>query len=114
MSAQAQLAEHVIDLLADWGDVHARRMFGGVGLFQEARMFGLIFNGRLYFRVAPAVAGTDSERAFGYQRGERWVRLPYLRIDAEALEHPETLARLADAAWLAAGTKQRTRKGVSA
>lgn len=114
MSAQPQLAEHVIDQLADWGEVRARRMFGGVGLFHEARMFGLIFSGQLYFRVNRAAAEADSERAFGYQRGQRWVRLPYLRIDAEALEHPEALARLADAAWLAAGTKQRTRKGVSA
>lgn len=112
MSARGQLAEHVVDLLVDCGEVCARRMFGGVGLFLEGRMFGLIFDEQLYFRATSAEV--DSERAFGYQRGERRVRLPYLRIDAVALEDPEALARLAHVAWLAAGTKQRTRKGVSA
>lgn len=114
MSAQAQLAEHVIDLLADWDEVRAKRMFGGVGLFRNGRMFGLIFDEQLYLRSAGAIAEADNERAFGYHRAGRWVQLPYLRVDAEALEHPEALACLADAAWQAAGTQQRTRKGVSA
>lgn len=113
MSEQPQLAEHVIDLLANWGEVRAKRMFGGVGLFRDDRMFGLIFDGQLYFRVDRATAEADCERAFGYQRGQRWVRLPYLRVDAETLESPEALASLAGAAWLAAGTRQRTSKGAN-
>lgn len=114
MSGQLQLAEHVGDLLANWGEVRAGRMFGGIGLFRDARMFGLIFDGQLYFRVDRAAAEAESERAFSYQRGQRRVRLPYLRVDPETLERPEALARLAEAAWRAAPIKQRTRKGASA
>lgn len=114
MNASTQLADHVVDLLSDWGAVSARRMFGGIGLFCEARMFGLIFDGQLYFRADADAARSESERAFVYYRTGRRVRLPYLRVDAEALEQPGTFARLALAAWLAAGTKQRTRKGASA
>lgn len=113
MNPQAQLAEHVADLLVDWGEVRAKRMFGGIGLFRNDRMFGLIFDEQLYFRVDGAIAKADHERAFGYQRAGRRIQLPYLRVDAETLESPEALASQAGAACQAAGTKQRTRKGAN-
>lgn len=113
MIQETELAEYVKDLLAGWGAVHAKRMFGGIGLFLDARMFGLIFDGQLYFRVDRATAA-KSEHAFGYRRGNHWIRLPYVRVNAEALEEAARIQSLAEAAWLAAGRKQDTSTGAKA
>jgi DNA transformation protein len=40
-----------LDQLLELDDVEARRMFGGYGLYQDETFFGIIHNGRLYFKV---------------------------------------------------------------
>jgi TfoX/Sxy family transcriptional regulator of competence genes len=41
----------VIDHFPAWASSKARRMFGGRGLYWKEQIFGLIDEGRLYFRV---------------------------------------------------------------
>lgn len=41
---------HVLDLLAEWDDVSARRMFSGQGLFFHGLMFAIIFDDVLYLK----------------------------------------------------------------
>ncbi len=40
-----------LDLFANVGPVSARRMFGGVGLFSEGVMFGLIDDGTIFLKT---------------------------------------------------------------
>jgi len=47
----------VIDQLGALGAVDARSMFGGKGLYWGDQIFGLIDEGRLYFRVSEGTAG---------------------------------------------------------
>jgi TfoX/Sxy family transcriptional regulator of competence genes len=47
----------VIDQLSSLGTVEARSMFGGKGLYWKDQIFGLIDDGRLYFRVSEGTAG---------------------------------------------------------
>jgi DNA transformation protein len=49
----------VLDQLQELPDLECRAMFGGHGLYQEERFFGIIFKGRLYFK-------TDAESADPY------------------------------------------------
>jgi DNA transformation protein len=44
----------VLELLAPLGPVSARRMFGGVGLFHNGMMFGLIAREELFLKVGDA------------------------------------------------------------
>ncbi len=46
----------VIDQLRGLGVVEARAMFGGKGLYWKEQIFGLIDEGRLYFRVSETTA----------------------------------------------------------
>jgi DNA transformation protein len=40
-----------LDLLSGMGSIEARRMFGGVGLYAGAVMFGLIDDGRIFLKT---------------------------------------------------------------
>ncbi|TKB72707.1 MAG: TfoX/Sxy family protein [Nitrospira sp.] len=43
--------DFVLDQLADLHGVNARAMFGGYGLYQGGDFFGIIHEGRLYFKT---------------------------------------------------------------
>lgn len=42
------LADHVVELLSNEGEIVARRMFGGFGIFGSGLMFALIADGILF------------------------------------------------------------------
>ncbi len=44
------LTTHVLDLLAPWAEVNARRMFGGIGLFAHGLMFAIIIDDVLFMK----------------------------------------------------------------
>lgn len=43
--------DSLLDLLAPLGDVTARKMFGGYGVYKETIMFGLVSQNRFYIRT---------------------------------------------------------------
>lgn len=99
---------HVIDLLADWWHVDARRMFSGYGLFRDGLMFGIVIRDVLYLKTDDDNRG-DYEAAgmtpFHYQRGARRIALGYHEVPAAALDDGETLAAWAQKAYAAAVRK---------
>ena len=98
MAVSPEFSGFVLEQLGDLDGVSARRMFGGVGLFCQGVMFGLIASDRLYFKVGVGNRG-DYEDAgcapFTYTtgKGERGVLSYY--------EAPDFLMDDADemAAW---------------
>ena len=42
MPISDEFVDYVIDQLSAWGEVSARKMFGGAGLYRDGTMFGLI------------------------------------------------------------------------
>ena len=46
--------DFVLDQLGDLRDVTCRAMFGGYGLYRNGIFFGIIHDGRLYFKVCKA------------------------------------------------------------
>jgi DNA transformation protein len=55
MSESAADMAFACDLFSGMGPVTARRMFGGVGLYAGAVMFGLIDDGRIYLKTDAAL-----------------------------------------------------------
>jgi DNA transformation protein len=55
MSESAADMAFACDLFSGMGPVTARRMFGGVGLYAGAVMFGLIDDGRIYLKTDEAL-----------------------------------------------------------
>lgn len=46
-----EFTDFVVESLEPLGPVQGRRMFGGAGIFCDGLMFGLIADGRLFFKV---------------------------------------------------------------
>jgi DNA transformation protein len=70
MTVSNGFLEYIIDQLAKWGDVTAKRMFGGAGLYCDGKMFGLVSN--------------------------RPTILSYYEVPGDIVEDPEELIEWAD------------------
>lgn len=110
------------DLFAPVGPVAVRRMFGGLGIYREGRIFGLVIRDELYLKVdaetIEAFRAAPSE-PFVYDNGRKTVQMPYWRLppdaydDSAVLEHYAGLALGASARAPAPkrARKPATRKG---
>ncbi|MFY3746521.1 TfoX/Sxy family protein [Anaeromyxobacter sp. Red801] len=98
MAISPSFVDHAVDLLSALGPVQARRMFGGVGLYCDGLMFGLLDGDELFLK-------TDGEtRPWFLEAGCRmWIypgmyETSYYRPPDEAHEDAEAMlpwARLA-------------------
>lgn len=94
--------EHVIELMPIPGDVVARRMFGGIGLFHDGIMFGIIDEGKLFFK-------TDSHNRAEFEskglppltfkkKDGSSVTLSYHQCPEAALQRQDTMSPWAESA----------------
>ena len=123
MRAHGKFTTYLLDLLTPLGGVSARSMFGGVGLFHNGMMFGLIAREELFFKVGEAnrPAYEDAgEAPFTYDTKNGSHTLgSYWRCPPDVLDDPELLrawARPAIEAALAAARKKptaRPKKGIA-
>jgi len=84
-------------------------MFGGYGIFHQGKMFALVADSRLYFKV------DDSTRqAFEVAGSARFRSMPYYEVPGDVMEDPGGFRRWALAA-IAAGDAAfpRKRRGAS-
>ena len=112
-----KLTAFVLELLEPLGAVSARRMFGGVGLFHDGMMFGLIARDELFLKVGDGNRSqyeSAGEAPFSYEtkHGPHTIG-SYWRCPPDLLDDPEKFqawARKAmDAAFVAARGKPRLR-----
>lgn len=100
MAVSDEFTDYVIDQLAAWGEVSARRMFGGAGLYCDGTMFGLISDDVAYLKV------DDTNREDFVKAGAlpfnpypdkvKTAVMSYYEIPADVLENPDELARWAE------------------
>ena len=98
----------VIDQLHGLGVVEARAMFGGKGLYWKEQIFGLIDEGRLYFRVSETTA--QRYGALGSKPFEPWpghVMKGYYELPASILEDVDEAVAWAREAWSLPRAKRR-------
>jgi DNA transformation protein len=80
----------VLDQLADLRGVTCRAMFGGYGLYNSARFFGIIHEDRLYFKVTPTTLpayrehGMKSFRPNVKQRLKSYYEVPIHVVEDSA------------------------------
>jgi DNA transformation protein and related proteins len=95
----------VLDQLSGAGDIVARKMFGGVGLYCDGIFFGLIARDELYLKV------DDSTRAAFVAEGarpfkpyaDRPVTMQYYSVPVSVLESAPELVRWIERAVAVAG-----------
>ena len=91
--------------------VHARSMFGGVGIYAGDLFFALIADDTLYLKVDESNRPDFERRGMGPFRpyGEGGEAMQYYQVPAELLEDAEALRPWAEGAIAAAGPKKTKR-----
>jgi DNA transformation protein len=99
MAVSEGFLKYVLDLLSGLGNVSARRMFGGAGLYCEGKMFGLIADDVVYLKVDDSnredFLKAGSVPFNPYPEKEKATVMSYYQIPTEVLENREELARWA-------------------
>jgi DNA transformation protein and related proteins len=109
--ADDSITEFVIDQLRSLGPVEARSMFGGRGLYWREMIFGLVDEGRVYFRVGESTVERYREK--GSKPFEPWpghIMAGYWELPADVLEDADEAAGWAKEAWSLPRTNPRKKK----
>jgi len=109
---QNQNITYLLELMQSVGEVYARPMFGGHGVFLDKLMFGLIADGVLYLKADAESRITFEQRhlpAFSYMKKGKAFSLGYFQAPESALEDPDEMARWAQQAYSVA-LKARAKK----
>ena len=117
MPKRSEFVDYLLEQLAPLGEVSAKSMFGGWGIYHEGRMFALVADDTIYLKVDD-VNRADFEREnlqpFRYAGTDREVAvMSYYQPPAAALDDRELLcewARQGLAAAERAAAKKKPRK----
>jgi DNA transformation protein len=104
------LKSFVLDQLSTLPDLRTKAMFGGHGLYQADRFFGILMEGRLYFKVDDTSRAAFVERGMGpftYEKARRTLAMNYFEVPPDVLENPEELVPWANRAIQAAVASAR-------
>ncbi len=94
--ATSAFATEVVSLLTELGEVRAKAMFGGHGLYCGLTFFGLIARDRLYFKVDDDSRGEFAARGMGpFSPAPRKTMKSYYEVPREVFESDEELVRWA-------------------
>ena len=111
MPVSEEYLDYAVDQLGCVGEVVAKKMFGGVGLYHQGLFFGLIAGDVLYFKV-------DDENRRGYEAagskpfqpyGEGSYSMSYYEVPVDVLEDVDKLR-----AWVGGAVAAAERKASSA
>jgi DNA transformation protein len=109
LKSSSGFVEFVLDQLVELGDVTAKSMFGGTGLYCGDLFFGIIARDELYLKVdendraAYEAAGSRPFRPYPDRSGT----MQYYAVPVDVLESAPELVRWARGAVAAAGRAHR-------
>ncbi len=99
--ADASFNEFVREQLAGLPSIEFRRMFGGHGIYQREKFFGIVHRGRLYSKTDDATRPDYEAAGMGkFQPNAKQSLSSYLEVPAAVLENPGQLC-----AWAARAAK---------
>lgn len=117
MAQKSEFINYLLELLQGVGEVNARTMFGGYGLYQNGIMFALVADDVLYFKTDKGNLSDFEERsleAFRYERNGKQILMSYCEAPGEVLDDPDEMSQWAqnaiDAARRSAKKMPRIRK----
>jgi DNA transformation protein len=89
---QDSLKDFILDQLRELSGLESRAMFGGFGLYAGGKFFGIIFQGRLYFRTDATTRAIYVERGMKPFRPNVKQRLKsYYEVPADVIENADEL-----------------------
>ena len=102
------------DILAEFGPVRVRSMFGGAGVFLDDVMFAIVAREALFFKVDDENRSdfeNEGMRPFSYRGKNRQTEMSYYELPERLYDDQGELAEWARQAYSAAlKSKQRKRR----
>jgi len=108
--ADDSFKDFVLDQLGALPELRAKAMFGGYGLYQGDRFFGILMEGRLYFKTDEQTRAEYVERGMGpfiYEKARQTMTIHYFEVPPDVLENREDLVAWAKRAMHAAAPRPR-------
>ena len=105
--------EFVLDQLRALPDVRARAMFGAHGLYQDEHFFGILDEGRLFFKTDAQSQADYVARGMGpftYESKGRVLTMSYHEVPPDVLENAPELVAWARRAIEGATRSRKSRK----
>jgi DNA transformation protein len=106
--------EFVLDQLSAVPELRARAMFGAHGLYAGEKFFGILDEGRLFFKTDAASAADYTARGMGpftYESKGKVMTMAYHEVPLDVLENPSELSLWArQAIQVAAASKTKKPK----
>lgn len=94
--ASSTFVTEVVSLLAEVGEIRAKAMFGGHGIYCGTTFFALIAAGKLYFKVNDDSRGEYAARGTGpFSPAPGKVMKSYYEVPRDVFESDEELVRWA-------------------
>src|SRR6185295_19176184 len=93
--------QFVMDQLALLPGLRAKAMFGGRGLYQGDHFFGILMDGRIFFKTDAKSSDAYVKRGmepFTYEKAGRTMTMHYFVVPADVLESRDELVKWAEAA----------------
>ena len=88
--------QFVRDLLADFGPISIRNMFGGAGVYANGVMFAILANDTFYLKADETSArafADEGMQPFSYRpQGREPIAMSYWEVPPRLLEEPQELA----------------------
>ncbi|PCH61357.1 MAG: transcriptional regulator [Gammaproteobacteria bacterium] len=110
----SEFVEYLKEVFEQFGDVHARKMFGGYGIYHDGVMFGLVADDILYLKADTNTAEYFKSRNLGqfeYDKGGKMVKMSYYLAPEEIFDNAEEATlwakRAYEAAFRAKGASQK-------
>ena len=91
VARSGEFVRFVLDLMAPLGEIRARAMFGGHGIYQADAMFAIVADDRLYLKADSATSGAFAERnlsQFTYVARGKTITMQYYEAPPEVFESP--------------------------
>lgn len=116
-----EFVDNLEEVFALFGSIHARRMFGGYGVFHDGLMFGLVADDVLYLKADGESSVAFEKRGSGqfeYEKNAKKMKMSYYLAPEEIFDDPEEARVWANRAFDAAlrskkpvRSAKRTRQG---
>lgn len=107
--------EFVLDQLGGVSDVRARAMFGAHGLYSGERFFGIVDEGRLFFKTDALSQADYTARGMGpftYEMKGRVMTMSHHEVPPEILENARELVAWAERAVEVAARNQKSARSI--
>jgi DNA transformation protein len=91
-----EFIEYIKDILAPFGQITTRAMFGSYGIYKDRVIIGIIAESELYFKADSFTAKyfkSFSSQPFTYNSKNKLVTISYWKVLPEILDQEEELGK---------------------